>query len=99
MTEHIEICEQVTIVNQKGLHARAASKFVKCAGQFECVIDVSRSDTKSADMKVSASSIMGLMMLAASKGTTLRICAYGKDAEKALNAIVQLISDRFEEDE
>lgn len=94
MTDHVEICEQVTIVNQKGLHARAASKFVKCAGQFECVMEVSRGE-----MKVSATSIMGLMMLAASKGSSLRICAYGADAEAALRAIVQLVTDRFEEDE
>lgn len=94
MTETLEICEQVTILNQKGLHARAASKFVKCVGQFDCVMEVSRGE-----MKVSANSIMGLMMLAASKGTTLRICAYGQDAVKALAAIVQLITDKFEEDE
>jgi phosphocarrier protein HPr len=94
MADHLEICEQVTIINQRGLHARAASKFVKCAGQFESVMDVSRGD-----MKVTATSIMGLMMLAASKGTTLRICAYGHDAQDALKAIVQLITDRFEEDE
>ncbi|MBY0428648.1 MAG: HPr family phosphocarrier protein [Alphaproteobacteria bacterium] len=94
MSEHIEICEQVTIVNQKGLHARAASKFVKCVSGFEAVMEVSRGE-----MKVAATSIMGLMMLAASKGTSLRICAYGKDAEAALAAIINLISDRFEEDE
>lgn len=94
MSQHVEICEQVTIVNQKGLHARAASKFVKCAGRFECVMEVSRGD-----MKVSATSIMGLMMLAASKGSSLRICAYGVDAEEALRAIIQLVNDRFEEDE
>lgn len=94
MSETLEICEQVTILNQKGLHARAAAKFVKCAGQYDCVMEVSRGE-----MKVNATSIMGLMMLAASKGTALRICAYGRDAEKALAAIVQLITDRFEEDE
>lgn len=94
MSEHPEICEQVTIVNQKGLHARAAFKFVKCVSNFEAVMEVSRGD-----MKVVATSIMGLMMLAASKGTTLRICAYGKDAEEALAAVIKLISDRFEEDE
>jgi phosphocarrier protein HPr len=94
MTETVEICEQVTICNQKGLHARAAAKFVKCAGQFDCVMEVSRGDTK-----VNATSIMGLMMLAASKGTVLRICAYGTGAEAALQAIVKLVDERFEEDE
>jgi phosphocarrier protein len=90
----LEICEQVTILNQKGLHARAASKLVKCAGQFESVIEISRGDTK-----VSASSIMGLMMLAAAQGTSMRICAYGADAGEALKAIVELINDRFGENE
>jgi phosphocarrier protein len=90
----IELCEQVTILNQKGLHARAASKFVKCAGAFESVIEVSRGE-----MKVSATSIMGLMMLAASQGCSLRICAYGADAEVALKAIIQLVNNRFEENE
>lgn len=90
----IEICEQVTILNQKGLHARAAGKFVKCAGAFESVIEVSRGE-----ITVSATSIMGLMMLAASQGCALRICAYGVDAQEALKAIVQLVNNRFEEDE
>ncbi|NDE91274.1 MAG: HPr family phosphocarrier protein [Alphaproteobacteria bacterium] len=94
MPDFIEVCEQVTIVNQKGLHARAAAKFVKCAGGFEAVMEVSHGD-----MTVSANSIMGLMMLAASKGSRLRICACGADAEAALAAVAQLITDRFEEDE
>lgn len=89
----VEICEMVTIINQRGLHARAASKFVTCAGTFESVIEVTKDDTT-----VSATSIMGLMMLAASKGTALRICAYGVDAEHALRAIIALVNDRFEED-
>lgn len=92
-TVPVEICEMVTIINQRGLHARAAAKFVKCAGAFESTIDVIKDD-----MKVTATSIMGLMMLAASKGTSLRICAYGADAEKALAAITALINNRFEEE-
>ncbi len=94
MSDPIEICEHVTIVNQKGLHARAASKFVKCVSAFEVVMDVSREG-----MTVTATSIMGLMMLAASRGTQLRISATGKDAEAAMIAVVKLITDRFEEDE
>jgi phosphocarrier protein HPr len=88
------ITQSVTIVNQRGLHARAAAKLVQRAGAFIAEIEIQRGETA-----VCATSIMGLMMLAASQGTVLEIRAVGADAEQAVAALVHLISDRFEEDE
>jgi phosphocarrier protein HPr len=88
------ISRSVTIVNQRGLHARAAAKLVQRAGAFTAEIEIHRGETA-----VSATSIMGLMMLAASQGTVLEIRAVGEDAEQAVTALIHLISDRFEEDE
>ncbi len=82
-----------TIVNQKGLHARAAAKFVKLAAEFEAEITVAKDD-----MEVSGSSIMGLMMLAASTGTELEIRARGPQATKAVNALAGLVDSGFAED-
>jgi phosphocarrier protein HPr len=81
------------IVNTRGLHARAAAKFVKCAETFEADIVVRRHD-----MEVSGRSIMGLMMLAAAKGCRIEVEASGADAEAALEAIAALVEARFHED-
>ena len=81
------------IKNQRGLHARAAAKFVKVAGDFEAEIIVSRSG-----QSVSGRSIMGLMMLAAATGSEIRLDAEGMDAEMALDAICALIDAKFDED-
>jgi phosphocarrier protein HPr len=81
------------IANQKGLHARAAAKFVKTAGGFNADIRVSKGE-----MDVSGGSIMGLMMLAASIGTELEIRAQGADARSALDALVDLIERKFDEE-
>ncbi len=81
------------IRNVRGLHARAAAKFVRCAEAFEAEIVVSRQD-----MEVSGQSIMGLMMLAAALGTSIPVSASGPDAEAALNAISELVERRFDED-
>ena len=81
------------IKNQRGLHARAAAKFVKIAGDFEAEIIVSRSG-----QSVSGRSIMGLMMLAAATGSEIRLDVEGVDAEAALNAICALIDAKFDED-
>ncbi len=86
--------QTVTILNQRGLHARAAAKLVQRAGAFHAEIIIARGDAK-----VNATSIMGLMMLAASQGTVLEIFAVGVDAKEAVAALVHLITDRFEEDE
>ncbi len=83
----------LTIQNKKGLHARAAAKFVGVASTFEAAIQVERNG-----QSVSGSSIMGLMMLAASPGTSILVSAEGADASKALDAIEQLIANKFEEE-
>jgi phosphocarrier protein len=84
--------QRATIVNAKGLHARAAAKLAKLATQFKAEITVSRND-----MTVSARSIMGLMMLAAAKGGEIEIVAKGPDAEAALAAVVALVEGGFGE--
>jgi len=82
----------LTIRNQRGLHARAAARFVKCAGQFRAEIAVSRDGTT-----VSGQSIMGLMLLAAAKGSTIEVSSRGADAAAALKAITDLVDCGFEE--
>jgi len=84
----------VEIVNKLGLHARASAKLTQVAGGFHCDVWLSRSGRR-----VNAKSIMGVMMLAAGKGSTVRVEAEGADAEQALAAVVQLIQDRFGEGE
>ncbi len=88
-----ELCEMVVLVNKKGLHARAAAKFVRIASMFRAKIHVAHDD-----MRVSADSIMGLMMLAASCGTRLRLCAAGAEAEDALAALAELVRRGFDEE-
>lgn len=85
---------QVTITNRRGLHARAAAKFVKLADRFEAEVTVAK-----ADLKVSGSSIMGLMMLAAAPGCDLEITARGPAAAAALAALSELIANGFEEED
>ena len=82
------------IINKRGLHARASARFVKCAEQFDAVVRVSKDGHV-----VGGTSIMGLMMLAASPGCTIHISASGPEAEEALNALRQLVEERFGEDE
>jgi phosphocarrier protein HPr len=82
----------VTIVNRVGLHARPAAQIVKLASQFKSDITLSRDD-----LEVNGKSIMGVMMLAAERGASLRLRAEGPDADQALDAIAQLIADGFGE--
>lgn len=82
------------IINKLGLHARAAAKFVTTASDYQADISVSRDGRT-----VNGKSIMGVMMLAASKGTEVTINAVGDDAEEALKAIGALINDYFGEGE
>uniref|UniRef100_A0A2A4YVX1 HPr family phosphocarrier protein n=1 Tax=OCS116 cluster bacterium TaxID=2030921 RepID=A0A2A4YVX1_9PROT len=84
---------ELQICNQRGLHARASAKFVKCAEQFKAKVTVSKDGTS-----VDARSIMGLMMLGASIGCTIAVSAEGKDANDALDAISDLVARRFDEE-
>ena len=81
-----------TIVNQKGLHARAAARFVKLAAQFDATVTVTKKDST-----VSGVSIMGLMMLAASPGCQIEIRAGGREAERAADALAALVAAGFDE--
>jgi phosphocarrier protein HPr len=83
----------VTICNQKGLHARAAARFVNTAAQFDAEILVRKNGTA-----VSGTSIMGLMMLAAASGTIVEITATGADAAAAVDTLARLIECKFDED-
>jgi phosphocarrier protein len=87
-----ELRRTVRIVNERGLHARAAAAFVKCAGQYAAEVSVSLGDTT-----VSGGSIMGLMMLAAAPGNELVIAARGPAAAPALAALVALVAAGFGE--
>ncbi|MGA9658050.1 MAG: HPr family phosphocarrier protein [Asticcacaulis sp.] len=84
----------VEICNNKGLHARASAKFVKLASGFDAQVYVVKDNNR-----VDAMSIMGLLMLAASKGSFIGIEAEGPEAEAAVSALVALVANRFEEDE
>jgi len=84
---------KVTICNRRGLHARAAARFVKLAFQFAAEITVAKNGTS-----VSGRSIMGLMMLAAGPGTEIELLATGPDAERAVAALAALISGGFDEE-
>jgi len=88
------ISKKVTIINKLGLHARAASKLVNKANQFESEVFIDKQGNR-----INAKSIMGVMMLAASKGTEILLEIDGGDEEDWMIAVVQLIEDRFEETE
>lgn len=80
------------IVNKRGLHARASAKFVDVAGKFKSEITVEKEDTK-----VSGKSIMGLLLLAAANGESIKISATGKDAEEAVLILAHLVKSGFYE--
>ena len=87
------INRNLIIANKRGLHARAAAKFVNAASDYEADIRVCFGGAE-----VCGTSIMGLMMLAAGKGSTISVSAEGKDADIAIEAIANLVSNRFDED-
>jgi len=87
------LAQQMTIVNRKGLHARASARFVRMAECFEAEIKVTREGTT-----VNGNSIMGLMMLGAGPGSTILVQATGKQAREALDAISTLVENGFDED-
>jgi phosphocarrier protein len=82
------------IVNKRGLHARAAARFVQCVERFEAQVMVTKDQHT-----VDGESIMGLMMLAAGPGSTVRVSARGSDAQAALATIAELIATKFGEEE
>jgi len=82
-----------TIRNQRGLHARAAAKFVKLANEYEADIQVRRGE-----LIANGRSIMGLMMLSAGLGNEVEVTVSGRDAQKALMAVLDLIGRKFDED-
>ena len=85
---------EITIINRRGLHARAAAKFVKVCALYDAQVQVSHRGTE-----VSGMSIMGLMMLAAAPGCVIQVAATGAQAVDALDAITDLIERKFDEDE
>lgn len=87
------VSASVTIVNKLGLHARPAMTFVDLAGTFESSVTVRR-----ADQEVDGKSIMHMMLLAATKGTTLEIVCDGPDAQAAADALAKLVAAGFDEE-
>jgi phosphocarrier protein HPr len=86
--------QEVQIINKLGLHARASAKLTQLASSFKCEVMLSRNNRR-----VNAKSIMGVMMLAAAKGTTIVIETNGEDEAGAMQALVKLINDYFGEGE
>ena len=86
--------QEVEITNRLGLHARASAKLTEVAGRFKSSVWVSRNGRR-----VNAKSIMGVMMLAAAKGSTLLVETEGPDEQEALAAVTRLITSRFEEND
>lgn len=87
------ITTELKIINERGLHARAAANFVKTIENFDAEVEVER-----LGQTVDGTSIMGLMMLAASLGTTIKITATGSQKEEALKALTELINNKFGEE-
>ncbi len=87
-------CAEVQIVNKLGMHARASAKLVNLAAEFKCEILLGRNGRR-----VNAKSIMGIMMLAAGKGSVVELCTDGHDEDRAMEALTMLIANRFGEDE
>lgn len=88
-----QISRVLTIVNTKGLHARASAKFVQCATKFDAQVTVAKDGSA-----VSGTSIMGLMMLGAGIGSEIAVSAVGREADAAVEALAALVASRFGED-
>ena len=86
--------KEIEIINKLGLHARAAAKLVKLASGFDCEIDIQKDN-----QKVNAKSIMGVMMLAASRGNVVTIQTEGNEELEAMDAVERLFNDKFGEPE
>ena len=88
------LSREIPIINKRGLHARASAKFVQLVEKFNAEVTVTRNGES-----VGGNSIMGLMMLSAGIGTTIQVSASGPDAEAAMTAIVELLGNKFGEEE
>ena len=88
----IEANGKFTVVNRLGLHARAATKLVQLASKYPCDVEVSRDD-----QKANGKSVMGVLLLCGSKGTVVDVRASGEQAEECVQAIGQLIAEKFGE--
>ena len=86
------IKQDIQIINKLGLHARASTRLTQTASQFPCEIWIERNNRR-----VNAKSIMGVMMLAASNGSTITLETDGKQEQEAMTALVDLINSRFGE--
>lgn len=91
--ETLALSKKVRILNKRGLHARASAKFVTVASQFDASVRVSKDGSE-----VTGTSIMGLMMLAAAIGEEITISASGNQAHEALQALVELVEAKFDEE-
>ena len=87
------LSRMVTIVNKRGLHARASAKFVQTVERFNAEVWVTRGGET-----VGGTSIMGLMMLSAAPGTTIMVSAIGPEAQAAIDAITELVESKFNEE-
>ena len=88
------IVRELPIINKRGLHARASAKFVQTAEKFDAELTVTRNGES-----VGGTSIMGLMMLSAGIGTTITVAAEGREAQAAMDAITELLANKFGEEE
>jgi phosphocarrier protein len=88
------IVRELPIINKRGLHARASAKFVQTAERFDAELTVTRNGES-----VGGTSIMGLMMLSAGIGTTISVAASGREAQAAMDAITELLANKFGEEE
>jgi len=89
-----QISKNIEIINKLGMHARAAAKFVKIATGFSSHVDVEKNG-----QRINGKSIMGVMMLAAGKGSLITLHIDGEDSADCINALENLINNRFDEDE
>ena len=88
------IIREAQLVNKLGMHARAAAEFVKQASRFDCEINIAKNGTK-----VNGKSIMGILMLAMPMGESFEIHASGEDAPDAIDALVELVNNKFGEEQ
>ena len=89
-----KLSRELPIVNVKGLHARATAKFVQCCERFAAAVTVTKDEET-----VGGSSIMGILTLGAAKGSSILVTAAGPDAQAVLDALEELVANRFGEEE